>query len=396
MENLQFPSSRDSFQSGAENIMVYLSAQWPQDLSDSYMLVLHNGVEEQKSLDWYYITTKDGLKFPTPDQKNSLISLEIFKPSAQTSSPLRTAWDSSVPLLSPAENEQEQVRQSTASKPSGFLDYIPSKTNTSQDILLNLVRQGNISISFYLFALAIALMLGALHALTPGHGKTVVGAYLVGSRGTSLHAVALGTVVTLTHTGSVFLLGVITLVASRYILPTSIIPVLEILSGLLIISLGLYLFRQRFQQWNKTRKQQPSSKRSATVHSLKPRVQSTQTPLGIEKIERQRYEHTHLHDHGDGHVHSHDLPESITWGSLVALGISGGLIPCPDAIAILLVAVAINRIVLGLALIVSFSLGLAVVLVIIGLLMVNGRRLFDRVRARSTGSRRSCRWPAPW
>ena len=77
---LAIPLQGDSFQSGAENIMVYLSAQWPQDLSDSYMLVLHNGVEEQKSLDWYYITTKDGLKFPTPDQKNSLISLEIFNP----------------------------------------------------------------------------------------------------------------------------------------------------------------------------------------------------------------------------------------------------------------------------------------------------------------------------
>ena len=96
-------------------------------------------------------------------------------------------------------------------------------------------------------------MLGAIHALTPGHGKTVVGAYLVSSRGTSWHAVALGTVVTLTHTGSVFLLGIITLVASRYILPTSIIPILEILSGLLIVGLGLYLFRQRFQQWNKTK-----------------------------------------------------------------------------------------------------------------------------------------------
>ena len=192
---------------------------------------------------------------------------------------------------------------------------------------------------------------------------------------------ALGTVVTLTHTGSVFLLGLITLVASRYILPTSIIPVLEILSGLLIVGLGLYLFRQRFLQWNKTKKQHPTSKRSAIVHSFKPQVQSTQTPLRIEKIERQRHEHAHLHDHGDGHVHSHDLPKSITWGSLVALGVSGGLIPCPDAIAILLVAVAINRIVLGLALIVSFSLGLAVVLVIIGLLMVNGRHLFDHVDA---------------
>ena len=87
----------------------------------------------------------------------------------------------------------------------------------------------------------------------------------------------------------------------------------------------------------------------------------------------------HEHDHGDGHVHSHEVPETITWRSLIALGISGGLVPCPDAIAILLVAIAINRIILGLALITSFSLGLAVVLIVIGLLMVNSRRLFDRM-----------------
>jgi TolB protein len=86
-----------------------------------------------------------------------------------------------------------------------------------------------------------------------------------------------------------------------------------------------------------------------------------------------------MHDHGDGHVHSHEVPEVITWRSLIALGVSGGLVPCPDAIAILLVAMAINRILLGLALIVSFSFGLAVVLIFIGLLMVNSRRLFDRL-----------------
>ena len=80
-------------------------------------------------------------------------------------------------------------------------------------------------------------------------------------------------------------------------------------------------------------------------------------------------------------MHSHDVPESITWRSLITLGISGGLVPCPDAIAILLVAIAINRILLGLTLIISFSLGLAVVLIVIGLLMVNSSRLFTRMDA---------------
>ena len=109
MENLQFPSSRDAFQSGAETITIYLSAAWPHDLGDSYELVLHNGVEEQKSVNWYTIAAQDGLKIQTPDQKNSTIRLKIFEPSAQASAqvPLRTDWDSSVLSLSLTEDREE-------------------------------------------------------------------------------------------------------------------------------------------------------------------------------------------------------------------------------------------------------------------------------------------------
>jgi len=361
IDKLQFPTNKDAFQSGAEIITVYLSAVWTQNLGDSFKLVLHNGLEEQKSVNWYTITTQDGIKFQTPQQQNSIIHMNIFEPSAQVSAkhPLLSNWDTSVPSL-----------QGPVSTTSALSNYIPNGKNTSQNILLNLVRQKDISVSFYLFALGISLLLGSLHALTPGHGKTVVAAYLVGSRGTSWHAAALGTVVTLTHTGSVFLLGIITLVASQYILPTSIIPILEILSGLLIVGLGVYLLWQRFQQWKKNKKYPPVSK-----YSLHPKSPLMKTPIGKYAIK----EHLiHVHDHGNGHIHSHEIPETITWRSLIALGVSGGLVPCPDAIAILLVAIAINRIMLGLALIVAFSVGLAVVLIVIGLLMVNSRRLFDR------------------
>ncbi|HRK89289.1 MAG TPA: hypothetical protein PK152_09155, partial [Anaerolineales bacterium] len=241
-----------------------------------------------------------------------------------------------------------------------------------QEILLDLVRNEQLSFTFYFVALVIALALGALHALTPGHGKTVVAAYLVGSRGTSWHAVVLGTIVTLTHTGSVFLLGVVTLAASQYILPTTIFPFLEILSGALILGLGAYLLWQRFLYWQRSRTPaQPQPKRV----SLTPNA-SNRKPFSAVKIQTAQ---PGMHHHGDGKMHSHDVPESITWRSLIALGVSGGLVPCPDAIAILLVAIAINRIFLGLALILSFSLGLAVILIIIGLLMVNSRRLFDRM-----------------
>jgi ABC-type nickel/cobalt efflux system permease component RcnA/Tol biopolymer transport system component len=353
LEAVHFPSDENSFQAGLEFIAFDLSAIWPQGSNRSYRLTIHNGVEEQKSLNWYFIDSRDGIQFRAPEQKNSRISFEVFPPAAPNPAQisLLREWDSSMPSLSSWQGGQGQDVVTQAAE-----QVVPELAErTPQEVLLDLVRRQEFSAAFYAFALSISLLLGALHALTPGHGKTVVAAYLVGSRGTTRHAIALGSVVTLTHTGSVFLLGVITLAASQYILPTSIIPMLEILSGLLIVGLGFYLLWQRFLFWRRSRAHE-----QAHVHGL---------------------EHDHHLDHGREHGHSHPVPEAITWRSLIALGVSGGLVPCPDAIAILLVAVAINRILLGLALIVSFSLGLAVVLIVIGLLMVNSRRLFDRMGA---------------
>jgi nickel/cobalt transporter (NicO) family protein len=378
VDELQFPSSLDSFQSGAEYITIQLSAAWSQDPGDSYELVLRNGLEEQRSLNWYYITAQNEIKFQTPQQSNNLITLQVFEPTAQAAAqlPLRAAWDTSMPSL--PQQSQASVAETADQTTPSLLDFVPQDQNTSQQILLNIVRSDGFSVPFFIFALGISLALGSLHALTPGHGKTVVAAYLVGSRGTKWHAIALGSVVTLTHTGSVLLLGIVTLLASQYILPTTLIPIMEILSGLLIVGLGLYLLWQRYQYWRRTRSA-VAKKRPRTL-SLKP--VAGKMPSGrfqIQKSSLHDHSHGNMHDHGDGHVHSHEVPEVIAWRSLIALGISGGLVPCPDAIAILLVAMAINRILLGLALIASFSFGLAVVLIFIGLLMVNSRRLFDRM-----------------
>ncbi len=370
LDKVDFPSTRDAFQAGSELITFYLSAPWPEELNNSFDVTLRNGLEEQKSLNWYYLTSEDGIQFQAPQQKNNNITVEVFPSTVQAAegTKLLSAWDSSMPSLS--------SWQGGSSQPTVESTPQPAPETTPQEVLLNLVREKDTSLTFYLFALGISLVLGALHALTPGHGKTVVAAYLVGSRGTTWHAVVLGTVVTLTHTGSVFLLGIITLAASQYILPTSIIPLLEILSGLLIVGLGLYLLWQRFLYWRKTRISAPAQVESVRKYSLSPASSTRKKISGVSKVEKPSAD---LHHHGDGKLHSHGVPEAITWRSLIALGVSGGLVPCPDAIAILLVAVAINRIFLGLALIVFFSLGLAVVLIVIGLLMVNSRRLFDRV-----------------
>ena len=214
-------------------------------------------------------------------------------------------------------------------------------------------------------------------------------AYLVGTHGKIRDAVFLGSVVTITHTGSVLLLGLITLVASRYILPALILPWLEIVSGVFVILFGLNLFIRRGKTligWIKTRSS-PTRQRLISIKSVHahnrlaallanlPASHSVTPHRHPGNPPGPSFPHEHAHH---SHEHSHELPaEGVTWRSLLGLGISGGLVPCPDAIAILLVAVAVNRIPFGMLLIVAFSLGLALVLIAIGIAMVQGLRLLQ-------------------
>jgi ABC-type nickel/cobalt efflux system permease component RcnA len=223
-----------------------------------------------------------------------------------------------------------------------------------------LITADRLSAAVVAFSLLAAMGFGAMHALGPGHGKTVVAAYLVGSRGTARHAVFLGATVTLTHTISVFALGGVTLWASQYVVPERLYPWLTLISGLTVVGLGLLLFVTRLR-------------RTSALHWL-------QTRLGI---------HHHHHPAGAGHghneaehVHSHLPPGAdgsrVTWRSLLALGVSGGLLPCPSALVVLLGAISLHRAGFGMLLIVAFSLGLAGVLTGIGLALVWSRRLAAR------------------
>ena len=114
-----------------------------------------------------------------------------------------------------------------------------------KDRLAELISVPEITPSIILFGLFIAFGFGAMHAMSPGHGKTVVGAYLVGSRGTFKHAVFLGLTVTITHTLGVFALGLITLFASNFVLPETMMPFLSFVSGLLVFFIGVSLFKDR-------------------------------------------------------------------------------------------------------------------------------------------------------
>jgi nickel/cobalt transporter (NicO) family protein len=185
-----------------------------------------------------------------------------------------------------------------------------------------------------LVLLLTAFAWGALHALSPGHGKAMVAAYLVGTRGTARHAVALGATVTVTHTAGVFLLGVVALGLSEYVLPEDLYPWLNLISGLMVLGVGAYVLRKN--------------------------------------VLRRRAHHHHHHHHHHG-------PDELSWRGILAMGTAAGIIPCPSALVVLLGAVAQGEIALGMLMIVAFSVGLAATLTILGLAVVSAGRAITRL-----------------
>ncbi len=235
------------------------------------------------------------------------------------------------------------------------------------DFLSRLLQHKELTLSMMLLALAISFGLGGLHALTPGHGKTIVAAYLVGARGTLKHAAFLGAMVTFTHTISVFALGLATLFLFQYIVPEKITQTLGVISGLSIVAIGGWMLLKRFR----------SSRGSSHTHAH-----------GEGHHHHHHHGHSHDHDHGPG-GHTH-IPETISLGSLVALGISGGMVPCESALVLLLSMIALGRVGLGLLLLVSFSAGLALVLTAIGIVVLYAKKLIPE--SRRTARRGAFQW----
>jgi ABC-type nickel/cobalt efflux system permease component RcnA len=201
-----------------------------------------------------------------------------------------------------------------------------------------LVERGELSLGVLLVSLLLAAFWGAAHALTPGHGKALVAAYLVGTKGTPRHAFLLGGTVTIAHTAGVFAIGIVTLGLSQFILPEQLYPWLTLVSGLLVIAVGAAVLRSRLRS------------RGHGRH--------------------------HHHHHGHGHDHHHD---DLTSRGILGVGIAAGLLPCPSALVVLLSAIALHRVGLGLALILAFSVGLAATITAIGLVAVYARRAFGRL-----------------
>jgi nickel/cobalt exporter len=194
----------------------------------------------------------------------------------------------------------------------------------------SLIGRHDLSLFVIFASLGAAFFWGMAHALSPGHGKTIVTAYLIGQRGTPWHAALLGLIVTATHTVGVFALGLVTLGLSQFVVPEQLYPWLNVVSGALVVGIGASVFWSRFRR-------------------------------------RGHRHHHHHHEHGP------------STRSLLAVGVSGGLLPCPSALVVLLAAISLHRLAFGMLLIVAFSAGLALSITGVGLVALLAKRAFARI-----------------
>lgn len=195
-----------------------------------------------------------------------------------------------------------------------------------------------------------AIGLGALHSLEPGHGKGAISAYLIATRGKTRDAVLLGLISAVTHTMSIVILSLAANSAIKLFAPDSLTHWLELLSGILITIIGARILYSH----------------------VRPRIVS----MGkLSAKHRDVFEH---HHHGHHH-HHHDHGQPSSLAGIVTVGLLTGLIPCPSALAIFLASLTADRIPLGLELVAAFSLGSAVTMSVIGILIVHAAKTVKRM-----------------
>ena len=223
--------------------------------------------------------------------------LESSVPAASASSELR-AYPREL-LRSPLDVSAAAARVAfgTGSAPAPELGPSAAAPARSGGGLEALVERGDLSAGALLLVLVVAAFWGAAHALTPGHGKAMVAAYLVGTRGTAVHAFLLGGTVTIAHTAGVFALGIVTLGLSELIVPERLYPWLTLVSGLLVVAVGASVLRQR---------------------------------LAVR-----RHVHSPAHVHGRVHDH-HPYGSAPTTRGILGVGMAAGVLPCPSALVVLL------------------------------------------------------------
>ena len=251
-----------------------------------------------------------------------------------------------------------------------------------------------------LFYIMSSFWAGAVHAATPGHGKTIAAAYIVGARGRPIDAVILGVFVTLSHVSGIVLVGVLASLGSAWLVPQRVEAWLALALGVLVIGLGAWML------WLQ-RDLLALAMGEPTVAPAPQAAHAGSTYRAAEPEPSHDHAHGHDHHHRHGHAleaaapHQHAPGDDVGWHShgwgtyhshrvdlvtdnrpklavLLALGIAGGILPDPAALAILLAALASGKVMLGLATVVVFSLGFAATLVVVGVIAAKvGQRILE-------------------
>jgi ABC-type nickel/cobalt efflux system permease component RcnA len=225
----------------------------------------------------------------------------------------------------------------------------------------SLITMGELSAWAIAISLLLSVGFGAVHALSPGHGKTLMAAYLVGAGGRARQAVVVGCAVAVMHTASVLGLGVLILSLERTFSPDRIYPWLGLASGLVAIALGAGLLVQRLGVWGTARRAD-----------------------GRERDHAEGVEQGHAHGPG-GHAHVAPSAPVLSRTGLTALAVAGGLLPSPTAVLVLLSAVSFGRVGFGLSLLAGFSVGLATALIVVGLVTLRARNVVSNRMSSNLG-----------
>jgi ABC-type nickel/cobalt efflux system permease component RcnA len=332
---------------------------------------------------------------------------------ADRNEPQRLGWREIVVVA----RGDAELRTSTAPA-RDLLPRAGTPPKRSGDSLTDLVTRQDLDVGVVLGMLAVALAIGAGHAFLPGHGKTLMGAYLVGTKGRPVDAFLLGAIVSLMHTASVLALGLVLFRVNESISLERVYPSLTVVSGLLAAAFGTFLLVTRSRRIRQARRDHVAGHDHLHVHDhahdLEPEPAPVLIAVGAAGHDHPAHDHPahahahahghgHGHDgeagppsrprgrqfghsHGAGHWHTHELPPDVPPFSrrgIVMLATSGGLVPSPSAVLVVVSAFSLGRVGLGLSLIAAFSLGLAATLTAIGLSLVFGRGFVERHWGRS-------------
>lgn len=290
------------------------------------------------------VAVADGRQIQSSDAPSTSVSDELRAyPEAQLSSPLDRTEASVV--VGDIGDTAAQAATPAARGPVAWIERVTTSFTEA-------VASRDLTVAFALTAALIAIGLGAVHALAPGHGKTVMAAYLVGREGTGREAIMLGATVAVTHTTGVLLLGIV-VSASQTLAPERLYPALGAASGLLFAVVGVTLLRQAL----------------------------------ANRGSDHQHDHAHGHDHphhGD-HVHPRPARRGVGWRALIVPGLAGGLVPTPSALVVLLGGIAIGRAWFGVALVLAYGVGMAATLVAAGYLLLRARTRLQRRSADRAG-----------